>query len=284
MSGEATGRPGVRREDLLVGILPGRIGIVATVTSRGVPHDALESRSSGRGLSPELPAQRMTRAYRGTRAYEVTRAERSSGGGNSVIQSWTPGDPLGLAKAQGRASTTSVVSLKEGKDMTEPSREQNAARLTISENGIPRDEARGAGYCAFCGVEAASDGAAPERFGEVFCSEGHAEEFVKGVRAARGQAAAAVEAGRAQPRQDPDSVAASPAQPNWKRLLKMAACCGAPLLALVVLAGGGGALLGAAGALLPVLALLACPVGMYFMMRGMSKGHQQQPKDKDQDK
>jgi len=43
-------------------------------------------------------------------------------------------------------------------------------------------------------------------------------------------------------------------------------------------------LLGAAGALLPVLAVLACPLGMYFMMRGMSKGHQQQPKDKDQDK
>jgi len=33
-----------------------------------------------------------------------------------------------------------------------------------------------------------------------------------------------------------------------------------------------------------VLAFLACPIGMYFMMRGMSKGHQQQPKDKDQGK
>ena len=152
--------------------------------------------------------------------------------------------------------------------MTELSREKNATSLKISENGKPRDEARGARYCAFCGVAAGSDGAAPERFGEVFCSVGHAEEFVKGVRAARANAVAAA------------AVAAKGR--SWKQALKMAACCGAPMLALVVLAGGGGALLGAAGALLPLLAALACPLGMFFMMRAMSKGHQQQPKDNDQ--
>jgi hypothetical protein len=170
--------------------------------------------------------------------------------------------------------------------MTEPGREKSATSLRTSENGKPRAETPVARYCAFCGVAAASDGAAPERFGEVFCSQGHADEFVQGVRAARAQAAAvaAVEAERARPGQDADSVAARPAQPNWKHLLKMAACCGAPLLALVVLAGGGGALLGAAGSLLPLLAFLACPLGMYFMMRGMSKGQQQPPKDKEQDK
>lgn len=166
--------------------------------------------------------------------------------------------------------------------MTEPSREQNAARSIISRTGIPSDGARGARFCAFCGSEVGGDGAAPERFGEVFCSEGHAEEFVKGVRAARAQAAAVapVEAGRAQRPQAPEPPKASPAQPNWKHLLKMAACCGAPLLALVVLAGGGGALLGAAGSLLPVLALLACPLGMFFMMWAMSKaGHHKSPRD-----
>lgn len=170
--------------------------------------------------------------------------------------------------------------------MTEPSREQDAARSIISGDGRPSDGARGARYCAFCGSEVGGDGAVPERFGEVFCSEVHAEEFVTGVRAARAQAAALalVEAERARPARDQDSATASPARPNWKHLLKMAACCGAPLLALIILAGGGGALLGAAGSLLPLLALLACPLGMYFMMRSMSKGQQQEPKDKDEDK
>jgi hypothetical protein len=70
----------------------------------------------------------------------------------------------------------------------------------------------------------------------------------------------------------------APAQPagaakpsSWKMALKRAACCGVPMLALVVLAGGGGALLGAAGAVLPLLLFLACPLGMFFMMRGMAK-------------
>jgi hypothetical protein len=61
---------------------------------------------------------------------------------------------------------------------------------------------------------------------------------------------------------------------GWKQYLKLGFCCGAPLLALIVLAGGGGALLGAAGAVLPLLAFLACPLAMYFMMRGMSRGGQ----------
>lgn len=171
------------------------------------------------------------------------------------------------------------------------SREGNEQRIELSvppvasRNGPPPVQTTGqARYCAQCGAEVGQAGA-QERFGELFCSDAHAEEFVSGVRAARAQAAAAVEAPQARPGQDPDSVAASPAQPNWKHLLKMAACCGAPLLALVILAGGGGALLGAAGAVLPWLAFLACPIGMYFMMRGgMSKGHQQEQKDKEQDK
>lgn len=169
--------------------------------------------------------------------------------------------------------------------MTESSREERSTDLRASENGLPRGEARGARYCGFCGAEVGTDGATLERFGELFCSESHAEEFVKGVRAARVQAAAAGggEVQRA------DEIAPKPppgAAKPWdrKRALKMAACCGVPMLALVVLAGGGGALLGAAGALLPLLAVLACPLGMFFMMRAMSKGHQQQPKDKEGDK
>jgi len=179
--------------------------------------------------------------------------------------------------------------------MTESSREGssrggNGQRIEISvpavasRTGPPPVQAIGqARYCAECGAEVGQEGA-PERFSEVFCSDAHAEEFVKGVRAARAQAAAAVQAREARPEQDPDSVAASPGQPNWKHLLKMAACCGAPLLALVILAGGGGALLGAAGAVLPWLAFLACPLGMFFMMRAMMKGHQPPRKDKEPDK
>lgn len=60
------------------------------------------------------------------------------------------------------------------------------------------------------------------------------------------------------------------------RMLKLAVCCGAPLLVLVFLAAGGSALLGAAGGilsvLLPILALLACPLAMLFLMRGMRPG------------
>ena len=167
--------------------------------------------------------------------------------------------------------------------MIESSREGNGQRIELSvvpvasRNGPPPVQATGqARYCAFCGAEAGQEGA-PERFGEIFCSDAHAEEFVKGVRAVRVQTAVA--GGAEVQRTD------GTAKPwDWKMALKMAVCCGAPLLVLVVLAGGGGALLGAAGALLPLLALLACPLGMYFMMRGRSTGNQQQPKGEDQDK
>jgi Protein of unknown function (DUF2933) len=63
-------------------------------------------------------------------------------------------------------------------------------------------------------------------------------------------------------------------------------CWGAPLLVVTfVLAGGTGVVAGAAGAVLPFLAALACPLGMYFMMRGMSKmGDHGNTKDKTEDR
>lgn len=142
-------------------------------------------------------------------------------------------------------------------------------------------------HCAFCGADADVYGQATERFGEVFCSVGHAEEFVKEVRAARVQAATALPVGSHETEvSQPDTPGTcAVTQPGWKRYLKLGACCGVPILALVFLAGGGGALLGAAGALLPFLVALACPVGMYFMMRGMMKmGQQENPKDKGEEK
>ncbi len=156
----------------------------------------------------------------------------------------------------------------------EPSSERKAGDIAISGNGAAAEPAAAPLYCGYCGGEVDRRAAPIERFGELFCSDGHADEFVKGVRAARVQAAATAEVA---PAVTPDVQAQPGAAPkpwNWKHALKMAACCGAPLLALVLLAGGGGALLGAAGAALPLLLVLACPLGMFFMMRGMMKGGQ----------
>jgi hypothetical protein len=163
-----------------------------------------------------------------------------------------------------------------------------SGEVTIRQNGngVPQPivESRS---CAFCGTDANTRGPATERFGEVFCSEGHAEEFVKEVRVARVEAAALRAAEPTTTEiERPEGPSAGVSKPeSWKHYLKLGACCGAPLLALVFLAGGGGAVLGAAGALLPYLALLACPLGMYFMMRSMGKmGHGKEPKDKGEDR
>ncbi len=56
-------------------------------------------------------------------------------------------------------------------------------------------------------------------------------------------------------------------------LLKLGACCAAPILALAILVpflrGGDTGLAAIGGNLLYYAVLLACPLGMYFMMRNM---------------
>ena len=124
-------------------------------------------------------------------------------------------------------------------------------------------------YCARCGQLAGRGDAVIERFGEAFCSEAHAQEFVQAVRTARVQAVASGVTTVEPPAPAADST---PLRGDWKAFLGKALCWGAPLLIVaVLLAGGTGALTGAAGAALPFLAALACPIGMYFMMRSMSK-------------
>jgi hypothetical protein len=58
-------------------------------------------------------------------------------------------------------------------------------------------------------------------------------------------------------------------------LLKLGACCAAPILALAILVpflrGGDTGLAAIGGNLLYFAALLACPLGMYFMMRHMGR-------------
>ena len=139
--------------------------------------------------------------------------------------------------------------------------------------------------CGFCGIDVEAPSPVVRRFGTAFCSEAHAEAFVSEVRAARTQAVALTQPSAPRDR----AMAAGADQPTkpgpqgWdlKWALKMAVCCGLPILAVVALAGGGGALLGAGAAILPVLALLACPLGMLFMMWGMrnhGKGKSDQAK------
>ena len=156
--------------------------------------------------------------------------------------------------------------------MTEPAPERTKELAVPRDGKGARAQKPAPRYCAVCGADANVYGLAVERFGEAFCSDGHAEEFVKEVRAARVQAAASALAASpaalsapeapAESPQPPAPPGAAPKQQDWKHYLKMGACCAVPMLALVIVAGGGGALLGAAGAILPLLLGLACPIGM----------------------
>ena len=133
-------------------------------------------------------------------------------------------------------------------------------------------------HCAYCGRQIVDAPESPERFGERFCSESHADEFVAGVRAARVQEAARREAAAGRPGTGDVRHCAVPStgQPAWAGYMKRAACWGAPvllLLAIPLVWSGGWAAAG--GSLLSIAALLACPLGMYFMMRGMRHMPQQ---------
>ena len=130
-------------------------------------------------------------------------------------------------------------------------------------------------HCAYCGRLIATEGDAPERFGERFCSAAHAEEFVAGVRGARMAKAAAHAEHRAAMEAGKACAPTTSSEPSWRDSLKRGICWAAPLLALIAIPlvwTGGWAATG--GSLLTLLALLACPVGMYFMMRGMMTMHQ----------
>ncbi len=133
-------------------------------------------------------------------------------------------------------------------------------------------------HCGYCGSPVQDD-TRIERFGERFCSDAHADEFVTGVRAARIQAAtrSPVSMGCGLPAGD---------RRTWKDYLKRGACWGAPLLLLLAipLFWSGGATGAAGGSLLSLLGVVACPVGMYFMMRsmgGMNSGHMPRREDSD---
>lgn len=140
-------------------------------------------------------------------------------------------------------------------------------------SGSPEDKR----YCAFCGNAVSAESAPAQRFGQAFCSEAHAEEFAQGVRVSRIQAAA--RRAESAVRDDRPPVPAS-----WGDKLKKSLCWGAPLLILLALPllSSGDRLAAVGGSLLSALALLACPLGMYFMMRsmgGMGGGRNNASKD-----
>ena len=63
-----------------------------------------------------------------------------------------------------------------------------------------------------------------------------------------------------------------------KGMLMMVVCCAAPLLLLAAIPFLGltfGSYAAVGSGLLSIVALLACPVGMYLMMRMMMKGNQE---------
>ena len=126
-------------------------------------------------------------------------------------------------------------------------------------------------HCAYCGHRIEADTAAIDRFGERFCSDAHAEHFAEGVRAARIEAAAR----RNETAGGGHGATARSLPPagerTWRDTLRRGACWGAPLLLLLAmpLFWSGSSLGAAGGSLLSVLAVLACPLGMYFMMRAM---------------
>src|SRR5919106_5567122 len=124
-------------------------------------------------------------------------------------------------------------------------------------------------HCAYCGHRIAGEVSAPERFGEPFCSEGHAEEFAAGVRAARTKAAARREETHG-PATNMACAMPAPGQRNWRDYLKRAACWGAPFLLLLAIpliwSGGWGA---TGGGPLGGPPARARPRGGGFMLRGM---------------
>lgn len=136
-------------------------------------------------------------------------------------------------------------------------------KITAAE-AVPRQA-----YCPICGTRPDATATAVERFGELFCSETHADQFTQAMRAARVQAAIV--------RMDGGSECGSAARATsgWTARLGRLLCWGGPALALIVMAlilsGSRGLLLASAGGALPFLAALACPIGMYLMMRSMSR-------------
>jgi hypothetical protein len=144
------------------------------------------------------------------------------------------------------------------------------AQAAEENTGVPAKVEAADHHCPICGRDAADPPLF--RFGEYFCSEAHVAEFAAEVRA---RGAPTVEAARGVT--PAAATAGAPKKGGTWSILKMGACCGGALLLLALIplvAGTGGAFAAVGSSVLSIAALLACPLGMYFMMRGMQRmGH-----------
>lgn len=131
-------------------------------------------------------------------------------------------------------------------------------------------------YCPICGRDATDPSL--KRFGEYFCSEAHVAEYAREVRSNQDTETTAVATvAGADVTTSQTTGTLEPGQTPQKKggiggFWKMAACCGGMLLLLPALGLvnlGGVAAVG--GSLLSLVAVLACPIGMYLMMRMMMK-------------
>jgi hypothetical protein len=91
-----------------------------------------------------------------------------------------------------------------------------------------------------------------------------------------GESCCAIAPGTPLPSGEAKAPVETPMKSGWiAGFLKMAACCGGMLLLLPALGLVNlGGLAAVGGSLLSIAAVLACPIGMYFMMRGMMKQEQ----------
>jgi hypothetical protein len=142
-------------------------------------------------------------------------------------------------------------------------------------------------YCPICGKDAADPSL--KRFGEYFCSEEHVAEYAREVRSTQARestsitAVAGAQGAALQTTGTPKGTQTPQTKGGISGFWKMAACCGGMLLLLPALGlVSVGGLAAVAGSLLTVAAVLACPIGMYIMMRGMIRQeHHGEPRQGD---
>jgi len=137
----------------------------------------------------------------------------------------------------------------------------------------------GEAYCPICGKNGDTG---LGRFGQLFCSEAHVAQYASERRAQTDGATTSLVTVDAKNQGNEGTPAMACGIATKGGLRKMGWCLAGGvglLIALPLIASGGVA--AAAGSLLTVAAFLACPIGMYFMMRGMMKTNQRDhPNDK----
>jgi hypothetical protein len=158
-----------------------------------------------------------------------------------------------------------------------------AQKLSVASiPGVASPNRGEATYCPICGRDGDPG---LRRFGHLFCSEAHVEQYAVAQRPQAEVAPAPASEALADP--EPAEGHGMACGIGTKGGLRKMGWCLAGgvglLIALPLIASGG--LAATAGSLLSVAALLACPVGMYLMMRAMMKAqHGEHRNDKGKEK